>query len=52
MESRQNQALTDPFEYGPKPGTVGREMPSVTGGGIGEFNRKDFDRDVGRLLNP
>lgn len=52
MEDRQNKALTDPFEYGPKPGTVGREMPNVTGGGVGDFDRKEFDRDLDRLFNP
>lgn len=48
---RQDQAIQDPFGYGPQPGT-GRDMPSVTGGSAGEFDRKGFDRDVDRLLNP
>ena len=49
---RQDQALRDPFSYGPQPNKQGTDMPSVSGGGIGEFNRKEFDRDVNRVLNP
>jgi hypothetical protein len=49
---RQDQALRDPFGYGPRENKPGTDIPSVTGGSIGEFNRKEFDRDVDRVLNP
>jgi hypothetical protein len=49
---RQDEAMRDPFNYGPQPNKSGSDMPTVTGGKIGEFNRKAFDRDVDRVLNP
>ena len=48
---RQDQALRDPFGYGPKEGSDSN-MPNVTGGGTKDFDRKGFDRDVDRVLNP
>ncbi|HEY7089801.1 MAG TPA: hypothetical protein VH518_17015 [Tepidisphaeraceae bacterium] len=49
---RQNEALRDPFGYGPRNNQVGQDMPSVSGGGLRDFDRKGFDRDVDRVLNP
>jgi hypothetical protein len=49
---RQDQALRDPFGYGPQPTNRSTDMPTVTGGKMGEFNRKEFDRDVDRVFNP
>ena len=46
MRERQDAALKDPMEYDAK------DVPTVTGGGTGDFDRKAFDRDVGRFLNP
>jgi hypothetical protein len=48
---RQDEALRDPFGYGPKDNKVGQDTPDVTGG-PGGFNRKAFDRDVDRVFNP
>jgi hypothetical protein len=49
---RQDQALRDPFGYGPQPGNPGSDVPTVSGGKINEFNRKEFNQDVDRVLNP
>jgi hypothetical protein len=49
---RQDEAMRDPFGYGPRENKPGTDMPTVTGGSIGEFNRKEFNRDVDRVLNP
>lgn len=47
---RQDAAMRDPFGYGPKPDGSSSDIPSITGGGIGEFDRKSFDRDLGKVL--
>jgi len=51
---RQDQALRDPFNYGPKEKNkyIDDDMPSVTGGSTGHFDKKAFNRDVDRVLNP
>ncbi|HVT87508.1 MAG TPA: hypothetical protein VHD56_01540 [Tepidisphaeraceae bacterium] len=48
---KQDEALKDPFGYGPKAGS-GSDFPSVTGGGMGDFDKKSFNRDVDRVVNP
>jgi hypothetical protein len=56
---RQDQALLDPFGYGPQdepssaaPAPASSDMPTVSGGKTGEFDRKAFQRDLDRVLNP
>lgn len=51
INDRQDDALNDPFSYGPKTtgDTVGSDMPTVTGDGEG-FDRKGFKRDLDRVL--
>ena len=51
---RQDKALRDPFNYGPKEKDkyTDEDMPSVTGGSTGHFDKKAFNRDVDRVLNP
>jgi hypothetical protein len=44
---RQERALRDPFEVGRD-----EDMPSVSGGGTRDFDRKGFKRDVDRFWNP
>jgi len=43
---RQDAALRDPFGYDTN------DVPSVTSGGIGEFDKQGFDRDVDHVINP
>ena len=50
MRERQDEAIRDPFGYGPKDKPT--DMPNVTGGGTGDFDKKGFKRDVDRVLNP
>jgi hypothetical protein len=47
MQQRQDAALNDPFGYNPT-----ADMPTVTGGKTGEFDKQGFKRDVDRVLNP
>jgi hypothetical protein len=49
FHERQDDALRDPFNYGP---TYNRsnDAPNVSSGGIGDFDRKGFDRDLQRVL--
>jgi hypothetical protein len=42
---RQDEALRDPFKYGP-------QMPDVSGGSTSEFDRDAFRGDVDRVINP
>ncbi len=50
IHERQDDALRDPFNYGPGEGKSA--VPSVTGGGTSEFDENGFRRDVRRALNP
>lgn len=43
-----DQAKTDPFNYDPKTD----DIPDVSGGGIGHFDRDAFKRDMDNVLNP
>lgn len=49
-QQRQDAAMRDPFGYGPKQDGSGSDIPSVSGGGVGDFDRKSFDRDLGKML--
>jgi len=47
VKERQDQALREPFEYGPDP-----DMPDVTGGDTGQLDKKGVKRDWDRFWNP
>jgi hypothetical protein len=44
---RQEKVLTDPFHYSPFD-----KNPDVSGGGIGEFRKEAFKKDVDNVINP
>lgn len=46
---KQDQAMRDPFGYGPKPNGTS-DIPHVSEGGIGDFDRQGFDRDLKKVL--
>ena len=46
MRERQDQAMKDPFGYSPK------MNDDISGGGIGEFDKDAFQRDVKNALDP
>jgi hypothetical protein len=46
MHDRQDQAMKDPFGYSP-----GMET-DISGGGINEFDKNAFQRDVKNVLDP
>jgi hypothetical protein len=46
VRQRQDEALRDPFGYDTK------DVPTVTGGKTGEFDKAGFKRDVDRVFNP
>jgi hypothetical protein len=54
MEQRQEQALNDPFGYGPDAENWKNrnDMPSVTGGGTRDLDKAALKRDIDRILNP
>jgi hypothetical protein len=45
MRERQDAQMNDPFGYKD-------DVPTVTGGKTGEFDKKSFDRDMDRVFNP
>ena len=45
---RSEKALKDPFGYSPDV----QRPEDITGGGIGDFDRKGFDRDANSFINP
>lgn len=47
IRERQDQALRDPFEYGPAD-----DMPSVSGGGTADLDKKGIKRDWDNFWNP
>ena len=53
-ERRQEQALNDPFSYGPNADNWKSQgdMPSVSGGGTSELDKAALKRDIDRILNP
>ena len=44
---RQDQALRDPFGYSPE-----MESTDVSGGGLGEFDKDAFRKDLKNVLDP
>ena len=48
MRERQEQALRDPYGYNPRP----EDIPSISGGDTGEFDKKAFKRDLDSFWNP
>ena len=48
---RQEDALNDPFNYGPQQGKSS-DVPSVLGDKDSKFDKKSFDRDMNRVFNP
>jgi hypothetical protein len=47
VRERQDAAMQDPFGYG---GST--EKIDITGGGVSDFDRKAFKRDVDSVMNP
>jgi hypothetical protein len=47
MNSRQDAALSHPFDS-----TPGHVNTDISGGGIGDFDQKSFNRDLDHVLNP
>jgi hypothetical protein len=47
VRERQDAALQDPFGYG---GST--EKIDITGGGLTDFNKNSFKRDVDSVMNP
>lgn len=47
MRQRQDAALNDPFGY-----NGDSDMPTVTGGKTGDFDKAGFKRDMDRVFNP
>jgi len=54
FSEEQDKALRDPFNYGPKEKNqnIDDDMPSVTGGSTGHFDKKSFDHDMNSVFNP
>jgi hypothetical protein len=54
MEQRQEEALNDPFSYGPDAQSWNKRdgMPSVSGGGTRELDKAALKRDIDHILNP
>ena len=46
------RALNDPMGYHPTWQNDGDDRTITGGGGIGDFNKKAFDRDLDHVLNP
>lgn len=47
MPERQEKLIEDPFHYSPF-----ENKNDVSGGGIGEFRKEAFKKDVDSVLNP
>ena len=59
MRERQDAALRDPFDYGPtldgkapRDGSTGGKNPSISGGGLGTYDRDAMKHDLDSVLNP
>jgi hypothetical protein len=44
---RQDQAMKDPFGYSPNAGST-----DISGGGLSDFDRQGFNRDMKNVLDP
>jgi hypothetical protein len=47
MYDRQEQALKHPFDY-----TAGNDNPDISGGGIGDLDKKALGKDLHDFFNP
>ena len=47
MHNRQDAAMRDPYRYSPD-----MSQTDITGGGIGNFDQKSFNRDLNDFINP
>jgi hypothetical protein len=47
MRERQDQAMRDPFGYSPNP-----ESTDISGGGLSDFDRGGFNKDLKNVLDP
>ena len=47
MSDRQDQALKHPFDY-----STGQDIPDISGGGIGDLDRKSLGKDLNDVFNP
>ena len=48
MYDRQQQAMQHPFDYSPHVGNP----DDISGGGLGDFDKKAMQRDADHVLNP
>lgn len=49
---RQDEAIADPFGFGPKLEQDTSRRSPISGGGIGEFDREGFKRDMRTVFDP
>ena len=47
MRDRQDRAMKDPFNYSPDAGST-----DISGGGLTDFDRQGFNRDMKNVLDP
>ena len=47
MRDRQDKAMKDPFNYSPDAGST-----DISGGGLSDFDRQGFNRDMKNVLDP
>jgi len=47
MTDRQDKAMRDPFGYSPD-----MNRTDITGGGVGNFNKNAFGKDLDDVVNP
>ena len=58
VRARQDAALADPFGYGPDadalatPAAEQDDRHDISGGGVADFDRAAFRRDLDTVLNP
>lgn len=48
MRKRQDRALKDPFNYSP----YDDDRTDISGGGLTDFKKDDFKKDVNSVLSP
>jgi len=49
---RQDDAIADPFGFGPKIEQDPNQRSPISGGGISEFDREGFKRDMKSVFDP
>jgi hypothetical protein len=52
VRERQDAALKDPFGYGPNTQGDLMQKEHISGGGIGDFDKKAMKRDLDDVLSP